>query len=329
MNNTKKYPDIIDALLQSSNPVVIYKTKKLLLDKNPDSPKMIKLRKEIRKSEMAQRMIRPYDEDVSRVAFAYKKWQGPHWTLVSLAQIDYPTNDNNLFFFRDQIYNWFLHERHMRFPHSHVFPGQENRRRHCASIEGNAIWSSILLGIDNDTTKKFVHQLVSWQWPDGGWNCDKRPEARTSSVIETCIPMRALYLAGKHFKNKKAIAAANKAAEYFLSRNLFRRRKDGKMITKYFDKIQYPIQFYDVLYVLMVMAEMGKIKDPRCKEALDLLQSKQLTNGGFPLEMRNAKTSDTFITNGTFADWGVSGKTRMNELVTVNALWVLKMAGRL
>ena len=307
--------------------MVVYRTRKLLLDEDPASEQLQNLQKEIAKSDMAQQMIRPYDNDISHLAWPYKKWQGPHWTLVSLAQINYPVGDSALIPLRDQIYTWLLSERHMRFPHSLLIPGQENRRRHCASIEGNAIWSSIMLGIDNDTTIEFVNRLVSWQWPDGGWNCDKRPEARISSVIETCIPMRALYLAGKTYHNKKALCAADNASEYFLSRNLYKRLRDGEMIYSRFNIIQYPIQFYDILYILMVMAEMEKIKDPRCAEALNLLQSKQLPNGGYPLEKRNAKTTVDIITNGTFADWGPAGKKRMNELITVNALWVLKRAG--
>jgi len=100
------------------------------------------------------------------------------------------------------------------------------------------------------------------------------------------------------------------------------------MIKENFGTIHYPMQFYDVLYVLMVMAEAGAIKDPRCAEALDLLAAKQLPDGGFPLEARTAKTSNTFLTNGTFADWGPAGKKEMNEFVTLQALRVLKEAGR-
>ena len=43
-------------------------------------------------------------------------------------------------------------------------------------------------------TDELVNRLLKWQWPDGGWNCDKRPEADSSSFMETLIPLRALAL---------------------------------------------------------------------------------------------------------------------------------------
>ena len=43
-----------------------------------------------------------------------------------------------------------------------------------------------------------------------------------------------------------------------------------------FLKPRYPAYFfYDILHALKVMAETGFIHDPRCQEALDLLESKQ------------------------------------------------------
>jgi hypothetical protein len=76
------------------------------------------------------------------------------------------------------------------------------------------------------------------------------------------------------------------------------------------------------------MSDIDKINDPRCKEAIDLLISKQLSNGGFPLERKNAVTSNEFVTRGTYADWGISRKTKMNEYITVDSLYVLKKANR-
>ncbi len=118
-----------------------------------------------------------------------------------------------------------------------------------------------------------------------------------------------------------------------LSRRLLWRRRDGAVIrpdwAKPADRIQFPIRFFDVLFVLEVMAEMGRLDDPRCAEALDLLESKRLSDGGFPLEERIGTTRPVIASRGTFADWGPSGTGRSNPLVTVAALGVLRRAGRL
>jgi len=320
---------VVKRLLSSSNPTIQYKAYKLLLNEPEDSPEMMLLRQTIQQSVMAKKLLSYRRSDGTIDDNPYRKWQGPHWTFYSLAEIDYPYGDKSLLPLRDQVYDWLLEDKHLKYPQSLLIPGQENRFRRCASQEGNAIWYSIKLGIDDERTKLLVQRLKKWQWPDGGWNCDKRPQARKSSVVESLIPLRALYLAGKTYNDSEALEYAEKTAEYFLKRKLYRRLKDGKMILPYFDRIHYPIFFYDVLFVLLVMAEIGKITDERCTEALGILQSKQLPDGGFPLEHMNCKTSNTIITRGSFADWGESGKKKTNPFVTIYALYILKCAGKL
>jgi hypothetical protein len=319
--------DIVRDLGRDPDPSVRYKARTLLLGEPETSSEMIALRASIARSERARRLLSARKADGTMPAHTYQKWQGPHWTLFSLAQIDYPPGDGSLLPMREQVYGWLLEPAHLKFRRSLLIPGQEERFRRCASQEGNAIWYSIRLGIDDARTRELVRRLVAWQWPDGGWNCDKRPEARTSSVIESLIPLRALALAGARYHDEAAARAAARTAEWFLKRSLFRRLHDGRPIREEFSLIQYPIQFYDVLFALMVMAEAGRIGDPRCREALELLRSKQLPDGGFPLEKPNAAMSATVRTRGTYADWGPSGKRRANPLVTVAALWALKAAG--
>jgi len=327
MESIKQMP-IVKRLISDSNPTIQYKAYKLLLDKPENSPEMMLLRQSIKKSMMAKRLLSHIRSDGTIDTHPYRKWQGPHWTLYSLAEIDYPYGDKSLLPIRDQAYKWLLDDKHLKYPQSLLIPGQEDRFRRCVSQEGNTIWYSIKLGIDDERTKLLVQRLKKWQWPDGGWNCDKKPQARKSSVIESLIPLRALYLAGKTYNDSEALEYAERTAEYFLKRKLCRRLHDGKMILPYFDKIHYPIFFYDVIFILLVMAEIGKIMDRRCTEVLDILQLKQLPDGGFPLEHKNCKTSNTIITRGSFADWGEYGKRGANKFVTVYALYVLKCAGK-
>ena len=96
-----------------------------------------------------------------------------------------------------------------------------------------------------------------------------------------------------------------------------------------FLKLHYPCFWrYDILFGLKVMAEAGFIKDKRCKEALDILESKRLPVGGFPAEARFYRVSDKASSGCSRVDWGGTSKRRMNEFVTADALFVLKKAGR-
>ena len=324
---------ILDQLIEADNPSIAYKARVLLRGEAPESTALRSLRGRIRASANAQRLLSHRQADGTIPTNPYQKWHGPHWTLYSLALLAYPPGDQSLAPLRDQIYDWLFAPEHLEFPRSLVIPGQEDRPRRCASQEGNAIYYSMVLGLVDDRTRALVDRLIAFQWPDGGWNCDKRPEARTSSFVETLIPLRALWHYGRAYKHKKAVAAADRAAEFLLQRRLLYRLRDGAVVHLAWGgpitEIHYPIQFYDLLFVLQVMAEIGRISDDRCHEALDLLVRKQTPDGGFPVEAKNCKTTDTITSRGSFADWGPAGAKRSNPFVSIDALWVLAQAGRL
>jgi hypothetical protein len=97
-----------------------------------------------------------------------------------------------------------------------------------------------------------------------------------------------------------------------------------------FVKLHYPCYWrYDILFGLKVMAETGFVSDRRCGDALDLLQSKRLPGGGFPTECKYYRVSEKAASGRSLVDWGGVGRKRMNEFVTVDALYVLKQAGQL
>jgi hypothetical protein len=218
-------------------------------------------------------------------------------------------------------------------PGTVVVPDQPERPRRCASMEGNTIWSQLVLGIvDDDHVPLLVDRLVAFQWPDGGWNCDKRPGARTSSVQETLLPLRGLAHWSLATGDERARRAAKRAAEFLLERRLLWRKRDGALIEPEWGgpvyKVHYPIRFYDVLSALLVMAEMGLVRDRRCQDALDLLERKRLADGTFPVEWTNVTKADRIETRGTYADWGILHRKKGNPFVTVDALYVLREAGR-
>ncbi len=97
-----------------------------------------------------------------------------------------------------------------------------------------------------------------------------------------------------------------------------------------FLRLHYPCYWrYDILFALKVMAESGFIGDPRCDEALDVLESKCLRYGGWPAEERFYRGSDGQGSGSDQVSWGGASSRRVNEWVTADALYVLKAAGRL
>lgn len=310
--------------------MVAWRARRLLAGDAEQSPAMRRLRRAIGSSEIGQRLLMGLRGE----RFSpYRKWQGPHWTLYSLAELGFPPGEARLLPMRQRVMDWMFARAFLRPPMTVILPDQPDRPRRCASMEGNAIWSQVLLGIvDEACVPRLVERLVAFQWPDGGWNCDRRPGARTSSVQETLLPLRGLACWARSTGDERAKRSARRAAEFLLERRLLWRKRDGAVIEPEWggpvDRVHYPIRFYDVLSALLVMTEMGLVRDPRCADALDLLESKRLADGTVPVEWTSVRKTDRIESRGTYADWGPLRKRTGHPLVTVDALYVLREAGR-
>ena len=87
---------------------------------------------------------------------------------------------------------------------------------------------------------------------------------------------------------------------------------------------------YDIQIALKVMIEASVIGDPRCAEALDVMESRRLLDGGWRTERRHYQVGAEPANGGSMVDWGlVSRRKMMNPFVTLDALTVLRAAGRL
>ncbi len=315
----------IKRLRASDEPSVRFKLLVNVLGEKLESAEVRKLRNEIKSSARVKLLVSQRDKDGRIPLNPYKKWHGAHWALAILADIGYPPGDRSLAPLREQVYGWLFSKQH-----EGKIRAINGRTRRCASQEGNALWYLLSLGLADDRTEELAARLVKWQWPDGGWNCDKNPKAAKSSFWESLIPLRALALHARMTGNEKSRQAAKRASGAFLRRRLYKRLGDGGIMNHDFLKLHYPCYWrYDILFGLKVMAEAEFIEDRRCGDALDLLESKTLPDGGFPAEGKYYRVSDRAPTGRSLVDWGGVSKSRSNEFVTADALFVLKQAGRL
>jgi len=321
---------LLQRLASSADPGVAFAALTLGLGLPADAPEVATVRAAIPGSARARALLCGRAADGTIPLHPYAKWQGPHWTLVQLALLGYPPGDPELVPLREQVLAWLFGRQHEKPPGTVVFAGQPDRVRRCASQEGNAAWALLRLGLDDERTTRLVERLVGWQWPDGGWNCDKRTAARSSSFQETAIPLRALWLYATRRGHADALHAADRAAALLLERRLLWRCSDGALIRPDWggrtDIIHFPIQFYDVLFALQVMAETGHLSDPRCADALAMLEAKRLPDGGFRREDQTATRRSRVASRGTWADWGSSGTRTGNPFVSAIALGVLRIA---
>jgi hypothetical protein len=325
----------VEGLRDSTDPSIAYRAHRLLDDPPEDDEDQCRRRQQVVETRNVHRLLAHRRPDGTirhgREYHAYRKFQGAHWTMASLAELGYPPGDQHLMPLVEQIHEWLTSRQHLRPPSTQVISGQEDRIRRCASQEGLAIWYLHELELADERVDALVARMIECRWPDGGWNCDKNPTARTSSVQETLLPLRGL---ARHIRAghdaPPAQEAVERAAEFLLDRRLLWRRHDGAPIRPMWGRdpmrIQWPIRWYDVLSALTVMAEVGRIDDPRCADALAVLAAKRLTTGGFPAEERTARTTNVVASGGTFADWGPPGHTQANPYVSIDATWVLRSA---
>jgi hypothetical protein len=295
-----------------------------VLGRKLESAEIKKIQEEIRKSTRVKLLLSERRKDGKIPFHPYRKWYGAHWVLATLADIGYPPSDKSLIPLREQVLAWLFSEEHKK--HIKTIDG---RTRRCASQEGNAFFSLLTLGLTDARTEELAERLVKWQWPDGGWNCDRDPKAVNSSFWESLIPLRALALHARLTGNKKSEEAARRTSEVFLKRRLYKRQKDGKVMVNEFMELHYPCYWrYDILFGLKAMAEAGFIGDKSCYDALELLESKRLPDGGFPAEKKYYRVTKKMAAGRSLVDWGGTSKKHMNEFVTADALYVLKKAGR-
>jgi hypothetical protein len=330
-------PDILHQLQHAEEPAVRAKVMVNVLGLPEHDPSVKQVREAVRQSERVAQLLSLRDEDGKIPGNPYAKFTGAHWVLSLLADMEYPPSDLILVPLRDQVLDmWldpsFLSTRIMEREPARMksWPGVpviNGRARRCASQHGNALYAVMKLGLTDERVDELVELLIKWQWPDGGWNCDRQPEAHTSSFMESLTPLRALALHGKMTGNPRSQEAARRAAEPFLQRKMYRRLSDGTTMNENFVKLHYPCYWhYDILFGLKVMAEAGFINDSRCADAVDLLLSKRLADGGFPAEGRFDKSVETPENGGSLVTWGGVSKRKMNEFVSADALFVLHAA---
>ena len=240
---------IIESLLSSPEASIRYQTRHYLLDANPASDEMRQRQDEIRTSPRVQTLLSERLPDGTIPRRPYNKWLGTHWVFTILAELHYPPGDTTLQPMVEQEMEMILNIEEINIA---------GKNRNCASITAFALWSLLILGLADERCEKMAERLLAWQWPDGGWNCDKRPDVNRSSFMESLTPLRALTRYARESGDDHANQAVEQAAEIFLKRQLFKRLQDGQLMDKNFALLHYPCYWhYDILFALKVMDEAG------------------------------------------------------------------------
>lgn len=252
----------------------------------------------------------------------YAKWQGAHWRLASLVEIAPDDAQPAARRAAEQVLGWLANPRRPR-----RFPTIDGRVRRCASQEGLALYSCCRIGMTDDARLRMISEsLVATQWPDGGWNCDRHREATHSSFNETWAPTMGLAVYARDTGHRDARAAADRAAEFLLSHNVFQSHRTGEPAHPAFTRLRWPPYWhYDALVGLVTLDRSVGLGDPRTSDALDLVESRRHEDGTWRPEGKWWKRPGSKGSNVEAVDWGGTA----HELLTARAREMLTAAKRL
>jgi hypothetical protein len=304
----------IDWLLESDEPAVRYLTRRDLLGEDAlddaahilDGPKV-------------KTLFAGQQPDGGFGYHPYTKFGGAHWRLVSLVELAVPPGEPRALAALDTVLTWL------------TSPGRAKSLtvinglfRRCASMEGNALAVTSRLGLAHDPrAEQLARSLVEWQWPDGGWNCDKKASGRSSSFHESLPTLWGLHEYATTTGAEWARDAAERAAEMFLEHRLFRSLRTGHVLRdQWLSPRQPPYWHYDILQGLLILSRMGRVADARAADALEVLESLRDPEGRWAAKGYWWKLGDGRA-NSDVVDWGRRGP---NELLTLNALRVFAAA---
>src|SRR5512144_383774 len=108
--------DVARRLAASNDVVVAYQARVLVFGVPESDPTAAALLPAIADSPRARALLSHRRPDGTIHLNPYAKFQGPHWTLVCLAQIDYPPGDQGLLPVKRQMDGYLSARDHLRPP---------------------------------------------------------------------------------------------------------------------------------------------------------------------------------------------------------------------
>ena len=283
-------------LLKNESPSVRYWTFKDILGKPETETDVVAARTRIPSWRPVAEYLREQDpagywgdrEDVY-----WPKWRATVWALILLAEMGVPGTNPSI----KKGSEYFLR----------VMDGQDRswpppkysdedlrgwRLVWEPCVTGNMARTLAEFGFEDDSrVREMFEWLVKNQRDDGGWNCDTEKrgggggEVHHSSFMSTIEPLWAFSSLDRQKWPRGGREAVERGMEFLLIHRLFKSDRSGKVIQPEWTQLHFPWFYeYDILQGLRVVTALGFGGDERTTDARDLLMSKRLPDGTWPLE---------------------------------------------
>ena len=319
----------IDWLLEKDNPSVRYFTLTGLLDKPLSDTEVKKAKGSIMKIGTVPKIFSKQNDKgywMGPEKFYSSKYKGAVWQLIILAELGADEKDERVKKACEFILEYSQDHASGGFSIGHS--KKNGGGRHSGVIPcltGNMVWSLIRLGYFGDSR---VDRGIEWinkfqRFDDGistrpkGWPYDKATSCfgKHSCHMGVIKSLKALAEIPSDKRSKKTKSSVNKAVEYLLIHNIFKRSHNLSRVSKPgWLRFGFPLMYQDdVLEILGILTTLG-CKDERMQEAIDLVISKQNDRGQWNLE---STFNGRFLTN-------IESKGKPSKWITLNAVKMLK-----
>jgi hypothetical protein len=320
--------DPTEWLLENTNPSVRYLTLTNILGKSTTNKEVKRAKADIMKAGIVPRILSKQKEDSWNAPgrFYLDKYKGTTWQPIILAEHEADSENTQIRAACEYIL------RYSQDPESYGFSyhqkggsvgGRQNEVIPC--LTGNMIWSLIKLGYrKDDRVRKGIEWITRYQrFDDGaadkpkGWPYDKYEMCwgKHSCHMGVIKTLKALTAIPKGERNGKIGETISNACEYVLAHHIYKQSHDLTKVSKPgWLKLQFPLMYQtDILEVAGILVDLG-IKDPRMRDAVEMIVKKQNAKGQWNLE-------GTF--NGRY--WlNIEKKGMPSKWITYRALRVLK-----
>ncbi len=321
--------DPTDWLLEDHNPSVRCFTLTEILEEPPNAPAVKKARAAIMKAGTVPAILAQQRADgcwVDPRKFYTAKYRGAVWQLIILAELGADAHDPRV----KSACEFILHN--SQDPQSGGFAMNASAAhgggRHSEVIPcltGNMVWALIRLGyLDDPRLRRAIDWIAAYQRFDDG--IPQRPQGWPYDRLEMCFGRHTCHMGA--VKALKALAeipparrtravgdTIRRGVEYLLLHHIHKQSHDLSRVSKPgWLRLGFPLMYQtDVLEILAILVKLG-CRDPRMREALDLVVAKQNGQGRWLLE-------NSF--NGRFVT-SIEQKGKPSKWITLRALAVLK-----
>jgi len=321
--------DATSWLLEADDPSVRYYALKDLLGKPNDHAELIEAKTRIMSEGIVPRILAKQKEGgywgKPENFYIRSKYKGTVWQLIVLAELGADGEDNRVRKACEFILENSQDRESGGFAHYSSKNGGGDHNKILPCLTGNMVWSLIRSGyLDDQRVKHAVGWITEYQrFDDGegkapkGWPYDKKKMCfgRHTCHMGAVKALKALSEIPQQNRGVEVNNTIEKGAEYLLVHHIFKRSHYLSQISKS-EWLQFGFPSMadtNVLEILDILSRLG-YNDERMKEAVDLVVSKQDSQGRWKLDT-------TF--NGRM-QVNIEEKDKPSKWITLKALTVLK-----